>query len=226
MKIVHIQSQYKGKEKLQLILFTAFCFAMLIVRMIYTNSFEYRFMGINLLLAWIPYLLVLRIIKLNTRGHKIQIGILLFLWLIFFPNAPYMITDIYHLEEFDSAPTWFDLIMLLSFAWTGMMLAFISFRKLHRRFLRMKKTWVHLVTVFSIFFSCGIGIYLGRYERWNSWEIITQPRVLTTEFLQLLNNQLAVAQMLSLSVVFGAFFTLIYLFVFTQTKPVQISDKA
>ena len=79
MKIVHIQSQYKGKEKLQLILFTAFCFAMLIVRMIYTNSFEYRFMGINLLLAWIPYLLVLRIIKLNTRGHKIQIGILLFL---------------------------------------------------------------------------------------------------------------------------------------------------
>jgi hypothetical protein len=45
MKIVHIQSQYKGKEKLQLILFTAFCFAMLIVRMIYTNSFEYRFYG-------------------------------------------------------------------------------------------------------------------------------------------------------------------------------------
>lgn len=226
MKIVHISPQYKGKEKLQLYLFSAFCLLMLIVRMVYTQNFEYRFMAINLGLAWIPYLLVLRIVRLNSNGHKIQIGILLFLWLIFFPNAPYMLTDIYHLNEFNSAPKWFDLIMLLSFAWTGMMLAFISFRKLHRRFLKMKKTWIHIVTVFSIFFSCGIGIYLGRYERWNSWEIITQPQVLFADFMLLLNNQLAVVQMISLSIVFGVFFTLIYLFTFTQTKPVQISDKA
>lgn len=104
MKVVHLNPQVKGQEKRQLLLFTAFCFFMLIARMIYTGSFEYRFMGINLLLAWLPYLFVIRIMKLNTKTHKIQIGILLFLWLIFFPNAPYMITDIFHLHEFNSVP--------------------------------------------------------------------------------------------------------------------------
>lgn len=226
MKVVHLNPQVKGQEKKQLLLFTAFCFFMLIARMIYTGSFEYRFMGINLLLAWLPYLFVMRIMKLNTKTNKIQIGILLFLWLIFFPNAPYMITDIFHLHEFNSVPMWYDLIMLLSFAYTGMLLAFFSFRKLHRKLLSHRSVYVNAAVAFITFFGCGIGIYLGRYERWNSWEIITQPAYLANEFVNLINNQYALVQMFSLSMVFGVFFTLLYLQLFSRSMQVHISDKA
>jgi uncharacterized membrane protein len=226
MKIVHLNNVVVGNEKKQLLAFTIFCYAMLIARMIYTGSFEYRFMGFNLFLAWIPYLLVVRIIKLNERKQQFQIGFLLLLWLAFFPNAPYMLTDIYHLNEFPSVPKWYDLIMLLSFAWTGMMLAFFSFRKLHRKFLSNRKMLVNLGIVFSTFFICGTGVYLGRYERWNSWEILTQPATLINEFLALIGNQYALVQMLALSFVFGVFFTMIYTFIYSNHFRFQISDKA
>ncbi len=226
MKIVHLNSPYAGSEKKQLLLFSSFCFLLLIVRMLYTDSFEYRFMGINLFLAWIPYLLVLRIVKLDTKNNRFQIGCLFFLWFIFFPNAPYMLTDIFHLHEFNSVPMWYDLIMLLSFAYTGMMLTFFAFRKLHRKLLVNKSKWVNAAVIFIAFFSCGIGIYLGRYERWNSWEIITNPSTLTQEFLQLLNDNNAMLQMGSLSLVFATFFTLLYFQLFSKSSIFQISDKA
>lgn len=226
MKIVYLQTSYAGSEKKQLLLFTMFCFALLVVRMFYTQSFEYRFMGINLLLAWIPYLLSIRIVKLDARTNRAQIIGLFFLWFIFFPNAPYMLTDIFHLHEFNSVPMWYDLIMLLSFAYTGMMLTFFSFRKLHRKLLTNNSKLLNTAVIFIAFFSSGIGIYLGRYERWNSWEIITKPSTLTQDFLLLLNNDNALLQMGALSLVFATFFTLLYFQLFGKLSVNQISDKA
>jgi uncharacterized membrane protein len=226
MKIVYLQTTYAGNEKKQLLLFTAFCFALLVVRMFYTHSFEYRFMGINLCLAWIPYLFALRITKLDKKSNSRQIAGLLFLWFIFFPNAPYMLTDMFHLHEFNSAPMWYDLIMLLTFAYTGMMLTFFSFRKLHRKLLTNSSKLLNTAVIFIAFFSSGIGIYLGRYERWNSWEIITKPATLTQDFLLLLNNNNAILQMGALSLVFATFFTLLYFQLFGKLTSNQISDKA
>lgn len=212
--------------KAQLITFSAFCFLLLITRMVYTQSFIYLFMGINLMLAWIPYGISLFIVKLNTRRNKFATLILLFLWFIFFPNAPYMVTDLFHLKEFGMVPMWYDLIMLLAFAYTGMMLAFYSLRRIHLKLLRHQHPVTRIALTFIIFFITGTGIYLGRYERWNSWEIVTQPKTLTLEFMQLLGDPNSLFQMFALSLVFGMFFTLLYMQIASRKNRNYITDKA
>ncbi|HMX04876.1 MAG TPA: DUF1361 domain-containing protein [Chitinophagales bacterium] len=195
---------------------TAFSMLLLLARMYHTNTLEYRFMAINLFLAWIPYGVAKLMQNIPIGKWRPLIIVLAFVWLIFFPNAPYMITDIFHLSEFDAMPKWYDLIMLLSFSWTGLLLGFFSLRKvLHR--INAGNNFPQMIVSFIIFFLCGAGIYLGRYERWNSWEIITQPRILISDFLGLLAQDAVMFQMATLSFVFATFFTMIFYFVPEET---------
>ncbi|MFI5171138.1 MAG: DUF1361 domain-containing protein [Chitinophagales bacterium] len=204
-----------NEETVYLPLLSFFCFTLLIVRMLYTNTFEYRFMGVNLMLAWLPYIFSLAIMKIQKGKRTIQQFILFFLWLIFFPNAAYMITDIYHLSEFQSMPMWYDLIMLLSFAWCGLLLGFYSLKKIHNRYVENNKPVFNIAVIFLFFFTCGIGIYFGRYARWNSWEIITQPANLFNQFFAIISNTYNLASMISIGILFGIFLTLIYVKLFS-----------
>lgn len=207
MVSMHIKLSHAQREWLYLLFCSVFSVGMLLVRMVYTDTYEYRFMAVNLFLAWVPYLCAKAVQRSAIKG--LPLFALGFLWLIFFPNAPYMLTDIFHLPEFQSMPMWFDLIMLLSFSWCGLLLGFYSLKKILKRFAK-GKTSIHPVIVFCIFLISGIGIYLGRYERWNSWEIITQPMVLYTDFIYLLRDKYTVIQMLSLSALYSVFFTMVY----------------
>jgi uncharacterized membrane protein len=185
---------------------------MLLARMQYTDTFEYRFMAINLFLAWIPYGVAAMLQKIPSGKWRLLCWLFAFVWLIFFPNAPYMITDIFHLSEFPSMPMWFDLIMLLSFSWTGLLLGFFSLRMMLKRFTFTKKL-PQIISAFLLFFLCGAGIYLGRYERWNSWEIVTRPNVLIGDFIGLMDQHAVMFQMLTLSFTFAAFFTMVFYFI-------------
>lgn len=198
------------KEQQYLLLWTLFCICLLICRMVYTHTLDFRFMAFNLFLAWIPYWVAIFAQKLGKRKFKFLLPIAIFIWFIFLPNAPYMITDIFHLHKYQNMPMWYDLILLLSFAWTGLLLGFLSLKKVLHVFNKypvMRKP----SSVFILFLICGTGIYLGRYERWNSWEIITQPNILVSDMLNLLQNPYEVIQMASLSTIFAIFFTLIYM---------------
>lgn len=216
MKVVHLsQKIILSEEKLYLPLLSLFCFALLIVRMMYTDTFEYRFMGINLILAWLPYAFAHYLVKMPVGKNLLGKLILFFLWVIFFPNAAYMMTDIYHLSEFPSMPMWYDLIMLLSFAWCGLLLCFYSLKKMHMRYAFRKNTAVNILILFTVFFAGGIGIYFGRYARWNSWEIITNPQKLFIQFVDMMSDTNNVFQMLSIGILFGSFLTIVYLKMFS-----------
>ena len=97
------------------------------------------------------------------------------LWLLFLPNAPYIVTDFVHLSATSPAPLWLDGVELSAFAWTGMLLGFVSLYLVHavaRHRFGMAPSWVGVLGVLAL---VSVGVYLGRVKRWNSWDLFTQP---------------------------------------------------
>ena len=129
-----------------------------------------------------------------------------------------MITDLFHLSEFPSMPMWYDLILLLSFAWCGLLLGFHSLKKIHNRFILRKKRSESLLFIFGIFFIGGMGIYLGRYARWNSWDIIFSPLQTVQDFLRMVQEPTFITSMLAAGVLFGIFLTLVYIQLFRLSE--------
>ena len=97
------------------------------------------------------------------------------LWLLFLPNAPYIVTDFVHLTARSTVPLWFDGVELSAFAWTGMLLGFVSLYLVHavaRHRFGGTAGWLGVLAVLGL---VSAGVYLGRVKRWNSWDLITQP---------------------------------------------------
>lgn len=171
----------------------------------------FLFLVWNLFLAWVPYLLSLglRTIK-NGRGRRIKTILILGLWLLFFPNAPYILTDLLHFGASGDLPKWYDLMLLLSFAFTGLMLGWISLMEV-QRFLRSCYP-AFLTHIFSsmALILCSYGIYLGRFQRWNSWDVFTRPGALLQDMFSVLAEPSAHAGTLGISVVLGGFLLIGY----------------
>src|ERR1700740_366553 len=103
-----------------LLLSVSFSMSLLLVRFLYSQTLDYRFYGWNTFLAAIPYLVSTQLIKL--RKLKVAAVLFLFTWLLFFPNAPYLITDILHYEERPPVPFWYDILLVISATWNGLIL--------------------------------------------------------------------------------------------------------
>ncbi len=144
--------------------------------MYYSGSFTYLFLIWNLFLAIIPYVISTFFLLYYKKIRSLWLtAIVLFSWLLIFPNAPYIVTDFFHLEPRASVPYWFDLGLILSFAWNGLMLGFVSLYDVQTALSRrygVIKGWVF--SLLSLVLA-SFGIYLGRYERFNSWDILTNP---------------------------------------------------
>ncbi|MEQ8702515.1 MAG: DUF1361 domain-containing protein [Phaeodactylibacter sp.] len=143
------------------------------------------FLGWNLFLALVPYALSL---LLPMAQHRLLGAAVLFIWLLFLPNAPYLITDLIHLRPRPPVPIWADILVFFFFAWTGLLLGLASLLNVQRYLLRwhtIKQThfWIIGFAVLSSF-----GLYLGRVDRWNSWEAFLEPMHLLRHSLSLLSD--------------------------------------
>lgn len=176
-----------------LFLLTTFCGLMIAFQAAYTHNFTYFFLGWNLFLAWVPLLFALiwqqRLTYHKPIAHWKQFG-LFCLWLLFWPNAPYLITDLVHLNRWINPAQWMDILLFFAAACTGLLLGLYALYKVHQ-LLKVKfsavKCW--LIMMGSIVLS-SYGIYLGRVQRWNSWDILTKPHLLIQDsFLQLANPE-------------------------------------
>lgn len=144
----------------------------------------FRFLIWNLFLAFIPYIVSSWLAYYTqTRKSIVVIGGATALWLLFFPNAPYILTDLFHLRPRTEIPYWYDLLLILSFAWNGLILGFVSLvemqKVISKRFNEVA-SWLFVITTLCL---SAFGIYLGRYLRWNSWDIITNPQGLAFDIL-------------------------------------------
>lgn len=103
---------------------------------------------------------------------------MLFWWILFLPNAHYIITDIFHFYPRAGVPVWFDLLLVTSAAWNGLMLGIVSLLQVEQ-FLRLHITAFKVnVSMFAIILSCAYGIYVGRFLRFNSWDVLTNTNAL------------------------------------------------
>lgn len=161
-----------------LVLSSSLAIVIYVARVFLGHSWNYINLVWNLFLAWVPYLASLAAFALfrkNTArwGRLILPGLV---WLIFFPNAPYMVTDFLHLQPRPYIPMWYDILLLATFAWTGCFLAIVSLRTMQflvRKYLGWIVSWIFAVAALAM---SSFGIFLGRFERWNSWDLLLQPK--------------------------------------------------
>ena len=184
------------------------CFALLSLRIGHAHRYTYLFLVWNLFLAWIP--LVASYALANRPKHWF-VGLSWFgIWLIFFPNAPYIITDLFHLHHRPPTPLWLDLLVLCSFAFTGLFMAFISLYKIHGFMARTFNSWFSKLTIGTIILMSGFGVYVGRYLRWNSWDLLLRPFSLIQELLIIIFHPLRNFNAWSMSICFGLFLLVFY----------------
>ncbi len=176
-----------------LTLSSAFASLVFVGRVYLSRSQAYSFLLWNLSLAWIPYWNSLFVTALWRRD---LLRWWLFLpaslaWLLFFPNAPYLVTDLIHLQYHTGFAGWYDVGMLALFAWTGLSLAVVSLTLMKAcvqdRFGSVSGGLFLLgMTVLS-----GFGIYLGRFQHWNSWDLVFNPYQLLRDVVGLLSDPLS-----------------------------------
>ena len=140
----------------------------------------------NLFLAFIPLTLSFYLFRPSAIRNLAWWAILL-VFIAFLPNAPYILTDSIHIIELSqNYPIWGVILVLIPqyvlFIVAGFEAYVISLTKLDnyaadllaQKYLILLKAIVHSL--------CVVGIYLGRFERFNSWDFVTQPDtvILTT----------------------------------------------
>ncbi len=190
---------------------TLFCLILFRIRITLSDTTEYAFLIWNLFLAWIPLGMAYTVSFTKKRRYVLLTApFTAFLWLLFFPNAPYILTDLQHLSRpHTGVPVWFDMLLINWFAWTGILLGVFSLFMMHDIVRRIIGRWAGWVFVLVVSTLSGLGIYLGRFLRWNSWDLLFHPLELVGNLIQYALNPSM--QSIVFIGVFSAFFIFIYI---------------
>jgi len=152
------------------------CFGLIAFRVHRTGTGNYVFLIWNLFLAGIPYLWSTVFRRLSKVGNNPLPQIICFgFWLLFLPNSPYILTDLLHLQSPSTAPAWYDVAILVSFAGTGLLLGHLSLIDMHQAIsakFGMACGWLVALSTLAL---TGFGLFLGRFLRWNSWDVFVSP---------------------------------------------------
>ncbi len=192
-KIYWQERQQRQKKIVLIMLFLSFvCIFLGGARIHISGNLKGIFMVWNLFLAWVPFVVAYLLNRKEEKLHILKLILPLFLWLLFLPNAPYIITDLIHLRPRDGVPLWYDAIVIFIFAFNGMLLGIISTLFVHEileKYFKSILIWGFLIASFILM---GYGIYLGRFLRWNSWDILIHPIDLIQESFLKLTSPLAI----------------------------------
>ncbi|MBW3568791.1 DUF1361 domain-containing protein [Candidatus Parcubacteria bacterium] len=202
---------------------SAVCLVLLFGRIIVTDSSRYIFLLWNLALAIIPailaWTLVLRVRRHGWLGWQ-QIGLAL-LWLSFLPNSFYMITDFVHLRPNYEAELMFDIVLLSSFLLAGLVYGFLSVYLVHNQLLDRFKANKALLLLAFIFLLSSFAVYLGRFSRYNSWDVLLRPAGLLFDVSERFVNPGAHSQTYLTTLIFFLLLFSLYLVVWEATRLIK-----
>ncbi|MEM5565421.1 DUF1361 domain-containing protein [Psychroserpens sp. AS72] len=185
----------------------ALSIVLLMIRMKLHQSFYLLFLVWNLFLAIIPFAITTGLTS-PKKINKISLFIFFGIWLLFLPNAPYLVTDLMHLTRTDQSFLWLDILVIMSFAFNGLILFFLSLSDMEKLLKRYLKPNMIMPLMLSIFGLTAFGIYLGRFLRHNSWEIINNPLNIFSDIFNIIFQPNIEAWIFTLT--FGSFLAISY----------------
>jgi uncharacterized membrane protein len=211
----------------RLVLLTVAAGGALVARSLLIGYVGYRFLAWNLFLAWIPYALGLGIHRLASRTEH-GTGILVLptaLWLLFLPNAPYIVTDFVHLRG--SAPELLvvDALVIAAFAALGVALGLLSLHRVHAVVARRLGERLGWAFVGGTLLLTGAGVWMGRVLRWNSWDVFTDPKPLLARTLDALSAPWDHPHAVGFTALFALGLLVVYRYVLQGTRarvPVRV----
>ena len=172
---------------------------------------QYGFLIWNLFLAWIPFIIayLTYVTPIKRRRLYVVVPVSAFLWLIFFPNAPYILTDFQHLSHAGvDVPVWYDVLLLVWFSFTGLFLGMVSLFLMQEIVRREFGGWLGWGFVLVVAGLSSMGVYMGRFLRWNSWDIFGNPGGMVQFTLYYIIHPT------TRSLIFASLFTSFFLFVY------------
>lgn len=192
-----------------LLAFFVFIGLLIAIRIIYTGSMLYLFLVWNLFLAWIPLMISNYFVRIYGKSKWKQ-ALVFSSWLVFFPNALYIVTDLIHLQTVSTIPKWFDAVLLFSSSFVGLLMAFVSLYRVEKYLLRIMNRKMQSPLIILILFLGSFGVYLGRFLRWNSWDILSNPLQLFVSIGQRIISPIEYLHTWGITLIFTVFFYLLY----------------
>ena len=201
---------------LALVLASVLSCALVVVRSYYAGTTAFAFFFWNLFLAWVPLAAALLFYGLAARQSRSWMLLLVVavFWFLFFPNAPYIVTDIVHLRETPPVPYWYDIICVMAFAQTGLFLGYLSLYLMQEVVRAWLGRWVGWLFALAMLGLSAFGVYLGRFLRWNSWDALVRPLATLRDAARVANPWNDV-QPLAFSMTFFAFSLVCYLILYS-----------
>ena len=214
---------FKRWSELDQVLFVSGMFSIGLVtfRIFYTGHLMFLSMVWNLFLAFIPFALSRWMYNNVLYRSKSAFLLSLAIWLLFVPNAFYIITDLFHLKQKSDCPLWYDLALLYSFAWNGLMLGIISVNQMEKMFTNVFNKNYQLLFVVPVMFLNSFGVYIGRFLRFNSWDIISNPILLSKDIAYLIIHPLRNRVDWGMITCYAILMTLIYLSLKKLSKEIR-----
>jgi uncharacterized membrane protein len=146
----------------------------------------FLFLVWNLFLAFLPYSLSLFIKDAACYTQRRYLMVLMLIWLLLIPNAFYILTDLFHLRKVEVVPLWYDLALISSFAWNGLIMGILSVRHLEKLIVDRWQLCSQWAFIIPVMYLNALGIYIGRYLRFNSWDVFANPLQLIRDVFYIL----------------------------------------
>jgi len=221
MEGVAISDRRLARVLVVLALASGFCGALALARVTLTGRAALLFLGWNLVLAWVPLLVSLLIVHRHGPGRRpSRLGSFALggVWLAFFPNAPYLVTDLIHLRAHGFVLLLYDAVMVFAFALTGICIAFLSLWLIHRLVEGRAGRAVGWAFVAVVAGLSGFGVFLGRFPRFNSWDLVTRPGELFVTLAVHAQDPFAHPRAIGVTLMMAALFAIAYLMFFVLTS--------
>jgi uncharacterized membrane protein len=158
-------------------------------RLFFVSDKAFLFILWNFFLAGLPLIISSVMIQMSARGFsRYSITFAGILWLLFLPNAPYILTDYVHVIHGD--PNYF-LLNTFTFSWfaiSAFVAAVISLHDVSDLLLMRYKRLQVSMMIFTICLLCSLGIYLGRDLRFNTWDVFLNPGAIVSETMDSLRS--------------------------------------